>query len=100
MTAANYLVDGGLFAFTAEFLPESECSGEETEGGDPPCEGWRLQPSGRFAHTPTYLKSLGEMNGFELTVYQRIVPRMEGGKPVQGQLLVFQRTPRDVHDEL
>ena len=33
---------------------------------------------------------MARRTGFDLLHYQRIVPRMEAGKPISGQLLVFE----------
>jgi predicted TPR repeat methyltransferase len=54
--------------------------------------GWRLGPSGRFAHTKQYVvETAATAGGFELVAYTEITPRMEYGKPVLGHLFVFSR---------
>ena len=54
--------------------------------------GWRIRPSGRFAHTREYvLETARAMGGYRLVAYEEIVPRMEYGKPVQGHLFVMAR---------
>eukprot|EP00584_Thalassiosira_punctigera_P027046 CAMPEP_0172578470 /NCGR_PEP_ID=MMETSP1067-20121228/138753_1 /TAXON_ID=265564 ORGANISM="Thalassiosira punctigera, Strain Tpunct2005C2" /NCGR_SAMPLE_ID=MMETSP1067 /ASSEMBLY_ACC=CAM_ASM_000444 /LENGTH=410 /DNA_ID=CAMNT_0013371167 /DNA_START=199 /DNA_END=1427 /DNA_ORIENTATION=+ len=41
--------------------------------------GWRLLPSGRFAHTKQHATEAGSGAGYELVSYREIVPRMERG---------------------
>jgi len=52
--------------------------------------GYRLLPSGRFAHTKDHAMNVAHNAGFELMEYQDIVPRMEKGEPVKGHLFMFQ----------
>ena len=55
-------------------------------------DGWRLRPSGRFAHTRAYVEGMAaRAGGFQLVSYEEIVPRMEYGKPIHGHLFVFMR---------
>lgn len=51
--------------------------------------GWKLQSSGRYAHSKSYVTSVAEQAGFDLIRYDEIVPRMEKGEEVQGHLFVF-----------
>ena len=51
--------------------------------------GWRLLPSGRFAHTKQHAVDAAAKHGYKLESYEEIVPRMEKGEPVRGQLLAF-----------
>ena len=52
--------------------------------------GWRLLPTGRFAHTKAHaIESAGKV-GYELQYYEEIVPRIEKGEPVKGHLFAFQ----------
>ncbi|CAJ1939424.1 unnamed protein product [Cylindrotheca closterium] len=51
--------------------------------------GWRLLPSGRFAHTKEHVVEMAQKAGYELETYQDIVPRMEKGEPVKGHLFGF-----------
>jgi predicted TPR repeat methyltransferase len=53
--------------------------------------GFRLLPTGRFAHTKDHAVGMASRVGYELTKYQEIVPRMEKGGPVKGHLFVFER---------
>mmetsp|Transcript_22963 Transcript_22963/g.56583 ORF Transcript_22963/g.56583 Transcript_22963/m.56583 type:complete len:464 (-) Transcript_22963:23-1414(-) len=51
--------------------------------------GWRLLPSGRFAHTKEHVVEMAQKVGYRLESYQDIVPRMEKGEPVKGHLFGF-----------
>jgi predicted TPR repeat methyltransferase len=51
--------------------------------------GWRLLPSGRFAHTKRHVVEAAQEAGYTLVLYREIVPRMERGEPVQGHLFGF-----------
>jgi predicted TPR repeat methyltransferase len=52
--------------------------------------GFRLMPSGRFAHTKEHVWNMAYEAGFELKDYNEIAPRMERGEPVKGYLFVFE----------
>jgi predicted TPR repeat methyltransferase len=51
--------------------------------------GWKLQSSGRYAHSKSYVTDVAKNAGFDLIRYDRIVPRIEKGEEVQGHLFVF-----------
>ena len=59
-------------------------------GADAPASGWRLMPSGRFAHTKAYVVAAAAASGYALRAYDEIVPRREGGVDVQGHVFVFE----------
>ncbi|KAL1508102.1 hypothetical protein AB1Y20_007695 [Prymnesium parvum] len=61
---------------------------ERVAAGTTP-QGWRMLPSGRFAHTKEYVTSIASALGFEPTAYREIIPRYEGTKPVDGHLFIF-----------
>ena len=50
---------------------------------------WFLQPSGRFAHSESYIRRLIEedCNGLEIISLERITPRYENGRPIKGLLV-------------
>jgi predicted TPR repeat methyltransferase len=67
----------GFFIFTVETLDN-----EST---------WRLNPSGRYAHAPTYLRDVLAQTGLEF-VAQRAEPiRKEFGDPVAGMIITARR---------
>ena len=73
--AATALTPGGLFAFSTEFW-----SGE----------GYRLQPSGRFAQAPAYVRSVAS-RAFEEVVHLETTLRMEAASRMPGNLFIYRR---------
>lgn len=57
---------------------------EETEDSK-----WKLQKSGRYAHTKSYVVQTAADAGYELVGYDEITPRYEKGEPVKGHLFRF-----------
>jgi predicted TPR repeat methyltransferase len=82
--AARALRIGGLFAFSTEFSPSGT---------------YRLQPSGRFEHSQDYVRSVAG-RAFAQRVCTDTTIRLEAGKPVPGNLFVFQRESRDASDAI
>ena len=63
--------------------------------------GWRLLPSGRFAHTQHHVYDAAQKVGYQPILYQEIVPRMEKGEPVKGHLFGFElQQKKSQNDEL
>lgn len=62
--------------------------------------GWRLLPSGRFAHTKSHAVEAAESAGYRLVSYEEIVPRMEKGEEVKGHLFTFSLQHPRITDEL
>ena len=52
---------------------------------------YRLQPSGRFAHSKDYLKRLARDNGLVVQSMNEVTPRVENGRPVDGLLVVLSK---------
>ncbi len=75
--AASALKPGGLFA----------CSTEWQAGA-----GYRVQPSGRFAHAPAYVLATAEP-GFSQVACIETTIRMEATKRLVGNVFVFRRRP-------
>ncbi len=77
-SAASYLVGGGILAFSVERLEENS-------------RGYRLFPSGRYAHSRTYIQDCLERHGLQLIeeIWSEI--RKESGNPVQGLLIVAKK---------
>lgn len=61
--------------------------------------GYRLLPSGRFAHTKEHAIEMAEKVGYALSYYQDIVPRMEKGEPVKGHLFGFEFKSKEAGEE-
>ncbi|CAM9705533.1 unnamed protein product [Chrysoparadoxa australica] len=72
----------GLFAFTLEKLTAEKCQ-------DTNCKGWSLTRAGRFAHEKGYVTALAMEQGMKVIVFEEITPRLEGGKPVEGYLVLM-----------
>lgn len=64
------------------------CERIEEDDKAPPVE-WKLQSSGRYAHSKSYVVDVASNAGYELVSYEEIVPRMEKGEEVKGHLFIF-----------
>lgn len=62
---------------------------ERIEEEDAPPNGWKLQNSGRYAHSKSYVVKTARKAGYRLVTYEEIVPRLEKGKEVEGHLFQF-----------
>ena len=78
--AGDKLVRGGLFGFSVELLQEEHDVG-----------GFRLQRSGRYAHTARYISQLGSKYGMGVSVKTDIVVRKEQATPIPGLLYILRR---------
>ena len=77
--ARSALRPGGLFAFSVE------------DGGDrAQATGHVLNPHGRYAHAPGYVRSCLEAAGFAVLTQDPATLRTEGGNPVLGLVVVAQ----------
>lgn len=70
------LLPGGLFAFTTERLEEDT-------------HRYRLQHTGRFAHSSAYVHELAERNQLSITCEENIILREQEGTPIRGQIWVM-----------
>jgi predicted TPR repeat methyltransferase len=85
-SASSYLVQGGIIAFSVEKLVD-----------DP--TGYRLFPSGRYAHSHRYVKNCLRTHGLVLVEATDAVIRKQSGEAVNGLLVVAQkRTSYPVSD--
>ena len=94
--AAADLKNGGYLVCTLEALAESDGQGSGVDGEGRRL-GYRLQPHGRFAHRRDYLEGEIAAAGLLWSDCREIVPRLEGGAPVHGYLLIA-RKPFTVED--
>jgi len=69
--AAGALRPGGIFVFTVEALDDEP-------------EPWRLQTSGRYAHSRAHVETALRVAGFDVPACERTVLRQEAGLAVQG----------------
>jgi predicted TPR repeat methyltransferase len=82
--AKKAIKPGGLFAFSTELL-SAELVGTESRAA----EGYTILPSGRFAHSPSYVRESGATAGFDECFCSKTTIRLEAGKPATGNLFVF-----------
>lgn len=85
--AHRILRPGGLFALSAE-AAESVPDATAPQQLD---AGYRLQGSGRYAHSAAYLRAVAAQVDFELAELSGIEVRLENEQPVQGWLALLRR---------
>jgi predicted TPR repeat methyltransferase len=89
-SAAHYMESNALLAFTLEDCPAEEC-----------VDGFKLQRSGRFTHSLSYVENLAAASGLVASGLPELVPvRTEGGEPVQGRRFLFRSPNQGGADEL
>ena len=76
--AAALLAGDGHFAFSVEHLQDGD-------------DAFRLQQSLRYAHSPAYVTGLLEAHGFDPVASEKLVIRMDGGRPVNGILFLARK---------
>jgi predicted TPR repeat methyltransferase len=74
---ARVLAEGGLFAFSVEGLDDGT---------------YRLEPTGRYAQSPGYLRALATQSGLEERRLERTLIRREGRGHAEGWLALFARS--------
>ncbi|MGV8936712.1 MAG: methyltransferase [Allorhizobium sp.] len=80
--AAENLVDGGLFIFSSETLPDDVLAGRS----------YMVGPHQRFAHAEAYVLERLAATGFEILEISDINVRMQDGNPTPGHLVVARLT--------
>lgn len=78
-SASSCLVPGGIMAFSVERLEDNSM-------------GYQLFPSGRFAHSLTYIQDCLERHGLKLMEAGKANIRKQSGSQVKGLLIVAQKT--------
>lgn len=86
-TAASVANSGSLLAFSTETATEEEAAA----GAE-----YKATLTGRFRHTPAYVKVAAAAQGWRLLQHSQAKIRSNQGKPVMGDLFVFCNTA-DVH---
>ena len=76
--AALRLARGGIFALSIETVAAKRRT------------GYKLTPSGRFAHSLAYLEAISRAD-FELVTTQETQLRLEANRPVEGALVILRR---------
>jgi predicted TPR repeat methyltransferase len=74
-SASSYLVSGGIIAFSVERLDDNNMK-------------YRLFPSGRYAHSRTYIQDCLERHGLQLIEASKSDIRKQSGNQVKGLLIV------------
>lgn len=77
-SASGYLVNGGILAFSVEKLDDNS-------------NGYQLFPSGRYAHSPRYIKNCLKHHGFAPLEETDAVIRRQSGDAVNGLLIVAEK---------
>lgn len=88
---AKALALNGRFAFTLEDLESSKGSSDDTVD-DNVQSSYHLQPSGRYAHSETYIQTLAQQSGLKIEYVEAITPREQEGQPIRGRLYVLLRS--------
>ncbi|NTF07621.1 class I SAM-dependent methyltransferase [Agrobacterium rubi] len=76
--ASENMVEGGLFIFSSETLPD------DTLAGRP----YMVGPHQRFAHSETYIRERLASTGFDIIEVTNINVRMQDGHPTPGHLVI------------
>jgi len=85
--AARSLRPGGHFVFSVE----------EALPGEADQSGYKIRPSGRYAHTEAYVRSVLADAGLEVTSLQHEGLRCEVARPVDGLIVVARRPAQERH---
>jgi predicted TPR repeat methyltransferase len=86
------LAPGGTMFFRCEELTETIApDGDAQLGPEPP---WRLGATGRYAHSPAYLRAAAAAAGFEVIFFEHDVLRFELDLPVAGCIVAVRRPAR------
>ncbi len=72
----NRMTRNGLLCFNTEFLEKGE---------------WQVQASGRFAHSPNYLKALTQQAGFTIRKLEQHPIRMHSEGEISGNICICQK---------
>jgi predicted TPR repeat methyltransferase len=77
-SASSYLASGGIIAFSVERLEDNSMK-------------YRLFPSGRYAHSRTYIQDCLNRNGLQLIEASKSDIRKQSGNQVKGLLIVAKK---------
>jgi predicted TPR repeat methyltransferase len=77
-SASSYLICGGIIAFSVERLEDNSME-------------YRLFPSGRYAHSRTYIKDCLRRHGLQLMEATKSDIRKQSGNQVKGLLIVAKK---------
>ncbi len=54
-------------------------------------EGFQLQPSGRYAHSSSYIESITTNHNFDIVINNETVIRTEGNQPIAGRIIAVKK---------
>jgi len=86
--AASRIPAAGYFAFSVETLDEEFSEKDYAAARD---VGYRLRRSGRYAHSPAYVRALAEKHGFTVKHEEEVTVRTEQTTPVEGLIFLLER---------
>jgi predicted TPR repeat methyltransferase len=96
ITAADVLIYigglGPLFAQVSARLSTGGAFAFSIETPDDLTEGFRIEASGRFAHSAQYIKQLAATNSLHVIACEKKVIRSEDTRPVNGNLFVLEKS--------
>jgi predicted TPR repeat methyltransferase len=95
ITAADVLIYvgglGPLFAQVSARLSIGGAFAFSIETPDDLMEGFRIEASGRFAHSTQYIEQLAAMNSLRVIAREKKILRSEDAQPVHGYLFVLEK---------
>lgn len=77
---------GGLFAFSVESLEALEAPAD-----GPAAQDYRLNPTGRYAHSARYLERLAATHAMQVLACSEATSRQDNGQPIAGCLMIWSR---------
>jgi predicted TPR repeat methyltransferase len=82
---------GRLMREVARVLRARGCFAFSIEQPGQACDGYRLEPSGRYAHALAYVRGLARAHGLAERSCRDVTIRKHGAQALPGQLLLLQR---------
>ncbi len=77
---------GGVFAFSVESLDALT-----TPADGPASQDYRLNPTGRYAHSAHYLERLAATHDMRVLACREATSRQDNGQPIAGYLMIWTR---------
>ena len=98
VAAAQLIVAGDVFNYLGNLQPILHAAFASLTSGwlvfsveRSDAETFRLEPSGRFTHSPAHIEKLTAEIGFAVRYSQRLCLRFDRGQPVHGQVYVLEK---------
>jgi predicted TPR repeat methyltransferase len=87
-----------VFAFSTELLKAADSQQQQQQqleagaaSSEKPAGSYILQPTGRYAHSPAYLRQVAAATGWQAVLLQEAQIRQNAGQPIWGTLCILQR---------